>query len=81
MSDSIKRYKELVEEGQIDPTTNSRELRDEKIMNLLSRAVKAGKIVQVEIRAAEVQKEYGTASLLLGLQIAVDELLENEEEA
>ena len=51
------------------------ERRDDKILSLLTKAVKAGKIVEVQTRAAEVQKDFNSASLLVGLEIAVDELL------
>ena len=41
----------------------------------MTRATKAGKIVEVQTRAAEVMKEYRSHSLLLGLQVACDEIL------
>lgn len=75
MSDTVSKYYELVEEGKIDPNETSEHRRDVAIMNLLTQAAKAGKLVEVEERAAEVQKEFRSASLLLGLQIAVDEIL------
>ena len=78
MSDSVKKYYELMEEGNI---TGNVKNRQEKTMDLLAMAVKAGKIVEVETRAKEVQKEYKTSSVLLGLQIAVDEILGNDAKA
>lgn len=78
MSDTIKKYHELVEEGKIDPNVSPEETRDSKIMELLSKAAKANVLAQVEIRAEEVKKEFGTTSLLLGLEIAVDELVKDE---
>ena len=77
MSDSIKKYNELVEEGKIDPSQTYEDRRENEILRLLAKAVKADKIAEVETRAAEVQKEYGTTSLLLGLQIATDEILDD----
>jgi len=79
MSDSIKKYHELVEDGVIDPNVSLEQKRENQILELLARAAKAGKAGDVERRAFEVQKEFGSTSLLLGLQIAVDELLDNEQ--
>ena len=78
MSDSVKKYYELVEEGVYDNKLSPEAERDSKIMELLAKAAKANKLAQVEIRAEEVKKEFGTTSLLLGLEIAVDELINNE---
>ena len=75
MSDSIKKYHELVEDGVIDPNVSYEDQREEKILNLLAFAAKTGKLAEIEKRAFEVQKEFGSTSLLLGLQIAVDEIL------
>ena len=58
MSDTIKKYHELVEEGKIDPNVSPQETRDSKIMELLSKAAKANVLAQVEIRAEEVKKEF-----------------------
>jgi len=69
MSDSIKKYFE-------NPTPNllcPEEKREKDILDLIALAVKSGKIATVTERAAEVQKEYNGASLLVGLQIACDE--------
>lgn len=78
MSDSIKKYHELVKDGIIDPNVSYEQKRENQILELLARAAKAGKAGEVEKRAFEVQKEFGSTSLLLGLQIAVDELLSDE---
>ena len=67
-----------MEEGNI---TGNVKNRQEKTMDLLAMAVKAGKIVEVETRAKEVQKEYKTSSVLLGLQIAVDEIIGKDAKA
>jgi len=79
MSDSIKKYHELVEDGVIDPNVSFEQKRENQILELLARAAKAGKAGDVERRAFEVQKEFGSTSLLLGLQVAIDELLEDGE--
>lgn len=79
MSDSITKYHELVEDGVIDPNVSFEERRENEILSLLARAAKADKLGLVEKRAFEVQKEFGSTSLLLGLQIATDELLEDGE--
>ncbi len=78
MSDSVKKYYELVLDGKIDENISPEENRDAKIMELLAKAAKANVLAQVEIRAEEVKKEFGTTSLLLGLEIAVDELVKDE---
>lgn len=78
MSDSIKKYHELVEDGIIDPNVSYEQRRENQILELLAKAAKAGKAGEVEKRAFEIQKEFGSTSLLLGLQIAVDELLSDE---
>lgn len=75
MSDSIKKYQELVASGKIDPKRGPEKDREDKIMGLLAEAAKQNKSAAVQIRAAEVQKLFGGASLLLGLQVACDELL------
>lgn len=79
MSDSISKYHELVEDGVIDPNVSYEQKRENQILALLARAAKAGKSGEVERRAFEVQREFGSTSLLLGLQVAVDELLEDGE--
>ena len=79
MSDSIKKYHELVEDGVIDPNVSFEQKRENQILELLARAAKAGKAGDVERRAFEVQKEFGSTSLLLGLQVAIDALLEDGE--
>ena len=79
MSDSIKKYHELIEDGKIQTDSMSPEQsREYKIMELLAKAAKADVLAQVEMRAEEVRKEFGTTSLLLGLEIAVDELVKDE---
>ena len=75
MSDSISKYNELVEEGKIDPNIKTEDIREQKIFDLLAEAAKAGKAEEVELRANEIMKEFGSTSLLLGLQIACDEIL------
>ena len=75
MSDSVKKYYELVEEGKIDPSQSIEHKREQEILTLFARAAKAGKAGEVELRTKEVMEEFGSTSLLLGLQIAVDELL------
>ena len=75
MSDSISKYNELVEEGIIDPNIKTEDIREQKIFDLLAEAAKAGKAEEVELRANEIMKEFGSTSLLLGLQIACDEIL------
>ena len=79
MSDSVKKYHELVEEGKIDPNVSYEDKREGQILELLAKAVKSGKIAQVEQRAQEVQKEFKNSSLLLALQIATDEILSDNE--
>jgi len=69
MSDSVKKYFEDNKPRLID----SEEKRELDILELISAAVKAGKIAQVSERAAEVQNEFKGASLLVALQIACDE--------
>lgn len=75
MSDSVKKYKQLVEEGVINPDKKAEDIRQQKILDLLAAAAKAGKAGEVELRAREVMKEFGSTSLLLGLEIACQELL------
>lgn len=69
MSDSVKKYFEEPREHLLDPE----EKRENDILELIALAVKSGKVAQVTERAAEVQKEFNGASLLVGLQIACDE--------
>lgn len=69
MSDSVKKYFEEPKEHLLNPE----ERRENDILELIALACKSGKIAQVTERAAEVQKEYNGASLLVGLQIACDE--------
>ena len=75
MSDSISKYNELVEEGVINPDVKAEDVREQKILDLLAEAAEAGKTGEVELRAREVMKEFGSNSLLLGLEIACQELL------
>ena len=75
MSDSVKKYYELLEDGLIGPDFDPEKDREMKIMTLLANATKAGKIAEVELRAEEVRREFKSTSLLLGLEIACDELL------
>ena len=75
MSDSISKYNDLVEEGVIDPDVKIEDIRQQKILDLLAAAAEVGKAGAVELRAREVMKEYGSNSLLLGLEIACQELL------
>lgn len=75
MSDSVKKYYQLVEEGVINPDKKAEDIRQQKILDLLAAAAKAGKAGEVELRAREVMKEFGSTSLLLGLEIACQELL------
>ena len=75
MSDSIKKYHELVEDGVIDPNESYEDRREKQITELLAIAAKSGKLYEIEHRAIEIQREFDSTSLLLGLQIAVDEIL------
>lgn len=75
MSDSIQKYNQLVEEGVINPDVKAEDIRQQKILDLLAAAAKADKAGEVELRAREVMKEFGSTSLLLGLEIACQELL------
>ncbi len=75
MSDSVKKYYELMEDENYGLDKSPEERRDDEIYALMTRATKAGKIVEVQTRAAEVMKEYRSHSLLLGLQVACDEIL------
>jgi len=70
MSDSVKKY---FEENSSEPLMSSEEKRENDILELIAKAVKAGKIAIVSERAKQVQEEYNGASLLVGLQIACDE--------
>ncbi len=76
MSDSVKKY---FEENTTKNYISTEERRENEILDLIALSVKAGKVAQVSERAAEVQKEFKGASLLVGLQIACDEfgLLDN----
>jgi len=65
----------LVEEGVITPDVKAEDVRKQKILDLLAAAAKAGKAGEVELRAREVMKEFGSNSLLLGLEIACQELI------
>ena len=72
MSDSVKKYFE----NQEYTSDNTSKTRDQQIIDLLTTATKSGKIAQIELRCKEIQEEYGSsASLLLGLQLAIDEIL------
>ncbi len=55
MSDSIKKYHELVEEGRIDPNTSYEDKREAKILALISQAAKANKLYEVYTRAETVK--------------------------
>ena len=70
MSDSVKKY---FEENSSEPLMSSEEKRENDSVELIAKAVKAGKIATVAERAKQVQEEYNGASLLVGLQIACDE--------
>jgi hypothetical protein len=72
MSDTIKKWHEMQSEKK-DFYESSEEKRERDILELISLAVKGGKIATVSERAAEVQKEFNGASLLVALQIACDE--------
>ena len=74
MSDSVKKYKEMTEEGIADERS-SEQKRQDTILELLTKATKADKLVEIQTRAEQVQKEFSSTSLLLGLQIACDEIL------
>ena len=74
MSDTVKKWAEMTEENPDLKHTTPEERREIKIDELLALAVKSNKLIQVTHRAKEVRKEYNSASLLLGLQIACDEL-------
>ena len=76
MRDSVKKY---FEENTTKNYISTEERRENEILDLIALSVKAGKVAQVSERAAEVQKEFKGASLLVGLQIACDEfgLLDN----
>lgn len=73
MSDSVKKWRELQKENPTEMLFSPEEKREHDILELISLAVKSGKIAQVTERAEQVQKEYYGSSLLLGLQIACDE--------
>ena len=74
--DTIKKYHELVEDGVINENETFEDRRELKILELLSKAAKSGKLQEIEQRAQEVMKEFRSSSLLLGLEIAVDEILD-----
>lgn len=69
MSDSVKKYKENFPTNYI----SVEEKRENDILELITKAVKAGKIAQVTERVEEVQKELKGASLYTALQVACDE--------
>ena len=73
MSDSVKKWHEIQKENSEEILFSPEEKRENDILDLIALSVKSGKIAQVTERAAEVQKEYNGASLLVGLQIACDE--------
>jgi len=79
MSDSIKKYNELVEDGVIDPNESFEQRREAKMLSLMARAAKANKAAEVHTRVEEIQKEFGSTSLLLALEIATEELLNDDE--
>lgn len=69
MSDSVKKYKE-------DFLTNyisADEKRENNTLDLITKAVKAGKIAQITERVEKIQKELNGASLYTALQLACDE--------
>ena len=74
MSDSVKKWADMMEENPDLKHITPEERREIKIDELLTLAVKENKLTEVTQRAKEVREEYNSASLLLGLQIACDEL-------
>lgn len=75
MSDIVKAYHEAVEDGRIDPNESYEDRREKQILQLLAKAAKSGKLNEIEHRAIEVQREFGSSSLKLGLEIAIQEIL------
>jgi len=69
MSDSIKKYKEDFPTNYI----SVEEKRENDTLDLITKAVKAGKIAQVTERVEKIQKELKGASLYTALQLACDE--------
>lgn len=69
MSDSVKKYKEDFPTNYI----SVEEKRENNTLDLITKAVKAGKIAQVTERVEKIQKELKGASLYTALQLACDE--------
>ena len=69
MSDSVKKYKEDFPTNYISVD----ERRENDTLDLITKAVKAGKIAQVTERVEKIQKELKGASLYTALQLACDE--------
>ena len=69
MSDSVKKYKEDFPTNYISVD----ERRENDTLELITKAVKAGKIAQVTERVEKIQKELKGASLYTALQLACDE--------
>ena len=69
MSDTVKKWMENPTQRLI----SAEEKREKDILDLITIAVKADKVVQVETRARQIQRETNGASLLVSLQLACDE--------
>ena len=69
MSDSVKKFKEDFPTNYISVD----ERRENDTLELITKAVKAGKIAQVTERVEKIQKELKGASLYTALQLACDE--------
>jgi hypothetical protein len=69
MSDSVKKYKEDFPTNYISVD----ERRENDTLELITKAVKAGKIAQITERVEKIQKELKGASLYTALQLACDE--------
>jgi len=69
MSDSVKKYKEDFPTNYISVD----ERRENDTLDLITKAVKAGKIAQITERVEKIQKELKGASLYTALQLACDE--------
>jgi len=69
MSDSVKKYKENLNERHLDVE----EAKEGRELDLIAKAVKSGKIAKITERTAEIQSELRGASLLAALELACDE--------
>ena len=69
MSDSVKKYKENLNERHLDVE----EAKEGRELDLIAKAVKSGKIAKITERTAEIQSELRGASLLAALELASDE--------